>query len=71
LLRHPAIKADTTLNAGGIADANVIYINAQYWGGDYYEDRGTVLYELMHSLTGLTEDDFARMFVTKQNSMMR
>jgi YD repeat-containing protein len=49
-----------TLNAGGVAGANLIYLNPQYWGSGYYEDRGTVLHELLHSVTGLTDTDFTR-----------
>jgi hypothetical protein len=42
--------------------ANIIYLNPQYWGSNYYADRSTTLHELLHSLTGLTDSDFARKF---------
>jgi hypothetical protein len=62
----PSIKAATTLNSWGIDGANVIYLNATFWGSDYYADRGTVLHELLHSITGLTDSDFETKFGSTQ-----
>jgi len=56
---NPSVKAETALNAGGVQGGNVVYLNPQYWGADFHADRGTLLHELLHSLTGLTDSDFA------------
>ena len=58
------IKAETVLNPNNISGANVMYLNPSYWGGSYYADRSDTLHELLHSITGDTDPDFANIFGT-------
>ena len=36
------------------------YVNTQWWGGDVYDDLATIMHELIHNVTGLTDPDFER-----------
>jgi len=49
-----AIKALAELNG------NKIYLNPKWWwGGEYFlDDLSTVMHELIHNVTGLTDADF-------------
>ena len=41
-------------------NGNKIYLNPKWWSGGqhYYDDVATVMHELIHNVTGLTDDDF-------------
>jgi hypothetical protein len=49
--QNPATKALAELNG------NRVYLNQKWWGGGYYEDMATVMHELVHNVTGLTDSD--------------
>jgi hypothetical protein len=48
-----AIKAVAELNG------NRVFLNTKWWGGNYFDDVATVMHELIHNVTGLTDPDFA------------
>jgi len=35
-----------------------IYLNPKWWANEYFDDMATVLHELIHNVTGLTDADF-------------
>ncbi len=41
---------------------NAVYINASFWGGGASADLTTVMHELIHNVTGLTDDDIMAKF---------
>ena len=51
---NPNTKAIAELNG------NRVYLNQKWWGGNYNEDLATVMHELVHNITGLTDSDIER-----------
>lgn len=41
-------------------NGNRVYINQFYWGDSIYDDKSTVMHELVHNVTGLTDPDIDR-----------
>jgi len=54
---------------------NKVYLNPKWWGKGYYDDMATVMHELIHNVTGLTDSDISRMLGEKPisdfSSMLR
>jgi len=64
---------DPTKVIKAIAELNgtLVFLNPSYWGSNRDSDKVTVIHEILHNITGHTDDDFARMLNGDLSSMLR
>ena len=59
------IKALAQLNG------DQVYLNPSFWGGNSKADLTTVLHELIHNVTGLTDDDIKNRFNSSLDALLK